>query len=364
MKYTESRKDQSASIDQKPWGRTLDGEPVTLFTLTNANGMTMRVTNFGGIVTSLTAPDAAGSFADVVLGYDSLDRYLVNIPYFGALIGRYGNRIAGGRFELNGRRYRLVTNNGPNTLHGGAIGFDKVVWDATTNQTENGPQITLTRVSPDGEEGFPGDLSVRVVFTLTCDNELQIDYFATTTRPTPVNLTHHSYFNLSGGERDILDHVLWIDADQFTPVDESLIPTGEIFPVEETPFDFRKPTAIGVRINADHRQLTFGGGYDHNLVLNGSTGELRKVAELSDPVSGRRMELLTEEPGLQLYSGNFLDAAIVGKGVVSGYRMGLCLETQHFPDSPNHRNFPSTILAPGEMYKSRTVYRFGVHERL
>jgi aldose 1-epimerase len=346
-----------------------------LYTLSNAKGLQVKVTNYGGIITSLVVPDRDGKLADVALGYDSVAAYERNSPYFGALIGRYGNRIAGGRFTLEGKTYTLAKNDGPNSLHGGERGFDKQVWHAEPFQSDSGQGVVFTRTSPAGEEGYPGNLEVRVTYTLTEDNALIFDYQATTDAPTPVNLTQHSYFNLRGttpgsrgvtpGDtlRDILDHVVTLDADRFTPVDSTLIPTGELRGVEGTPFDFRTPHAIGERINADDQQLRFGGGYDHNFVLTRSDTtyqQLEPAATVYEPESGRVMEVFTTEPGLQFYSGNFLDGTITGKGgVVYAHRSGLALETQHFPDSPNQPGFPSTILRPGETYRTRTVWSFG-----
>ncbi len=344
------------------FGTTPDGETVDLITLRSPSGIELDVSTYGGIVTRLLASDRDGNLADVVLGHESLEAYLAGTPYFGAIVGRYGNRIAGGRFTVDGTEYALATNNGPNHLHGGDRGFDKVVWSAEPYSNDSEAGVVLTYVSPDGDEGYPGELSVRVTYALTTTGDLRIDYEATTDAPTVVNLTHHGYWNLAGhGAGYILGHELTVQADRFTPVDEGLIPTGELRPVESTPFDFREATAIGDRIEADDEQLSFGGGYDHNFVLNGweHDGALRSAAILRDPVSGRKMEVLTTEPGLQFYSGNFLDGTDVGKGgVVYEHRSGLCLETQHFPDSPNQPDFPSTVLRPGETYRSTTVYRF------
>jgi aldose 1-epimerase len=340
----------------------VDDKPIEMFTLTNGRGIEMEVMSYGGIITALKVPDRDGRAADVVLGFDSPQRYLDQPPppYFGALIGRYGNRIAKGKFTLDGRTYTLATNNDPNHLHGGTRGFDKVLWTATPGQTADGPSLTLTRTSPDGEEGYPGNLQVRVTYTLTSRNELIVDYHATTDKATPLNLTQHSYFNLAGHDAgDILGHQLLINADRYTPVDPTLIPTGELAPVEGTPFDFRQPTAIGARIDQDHPQLKNGKGYDHNWVLNRTGTGLSLAARLTDPKSGRTLEIQTTEPGLQFYSGNFLDGTIKGKGGhVYAHRSGLCLETQHYPDSPNKPNFPSTILKPGQNYDSKTVFSF------
>lgn len=339
----------------------VDGKPVDIFTLTAA-GIEVQAIDYGGIITSIKVPDRAGHLADVVLGYDSPAGYLGDPPppYFGALIGRYGNRIAKGRFTLDGRTYTLATNNDPNHLHGGNRGFDKVMWNAETRETADGASVVLTRTSPDGEEGYPGNLRARVTYTVTPRGELVIDYHATTDKATPVNLTQHSYFNLAGeGSGDILAHELTIDADRYTPVDDTLIPTGELAAVAGTPFDFRTATAIGARIDRDDPQLKNGKGYDHNWVLNRSGSGLQFAARLHDPRSGRTLEIRTTEPGLQFYSGNFLDGTIRGKGGHAyGHRGALCLETQHYPDSPNHPSFPSTILRPGQSYDSKTVFRF------
>ncbi|MDP2469282.1 MAG: aldose epimerase family protein [Candidatus Palauibacterales bacterium] len=352
----------ATGYEMKHFGTTPDGETVDLFTLRSASGVELDVATYGGIVTRLLAPDRDGGLVDIVLGHERLDSYLAGTPYFGAIVGRYGNRIANGRFTLDGTEYALAVNNGPNHLHGGIRGFDKVVWDAEPYANEAETGVVLRHVSADGEEGYPGELSAKVTYALTAAGELRIEYEATTDAPTIVNLTHHGYWNLAGHDSgDILGHELEIRASRFTPVDETLIPTGELRPVEGTPFDFRQPTPIGARIDADDEQIAFGGGYDHNFVLDGweNDGELRSAAVLHDPVSGRSMEVLTTEPGLQFYSGNFLDGSDVGKGgVVYERRSGLCLETQHFPDSPNQPAFPTTILRPGEIYRSTTVYRF------
>ncbi|HMB94237.1 MAG TPA: aldose epimerase family protein [Rhodothermales bacterium] len=353
----------TTSNTPQPFGQTEEGTPVQLYTLTNANGVEARVTNYGGIIVSLRIPDAQGQLEDVVLGYDSLASYLDETPYFGAIIGRYGNRIGGAQFVLDDSTYTLEANNGPNHLHGGVKGFDKVVWDAEPFEDERGTGLIFTYTSPDGQEGYPGTLNATVTYILTDDNELIFDYEATTDKATPVNLTQHTYFNLAGdGSGDILDHEMMINAETFTPVDSTLIPTGELRPVEGTPFDFRQPTAIGARIDADNEQIRFGPGYDHNFVLkreNASADSLALAARVTEPTSGRVMEIFTTEPGIQFYSGNFLDGSLTGKGGMAyEYRTGFCLETQHFPDSPNKPDFPSTILRPGETYHSCTVYKF------
>jgi galactose mutarotase-like enzyme len=349
----------AGSIGRTLFGETPDGVSIDLYTLRNAHGMEARITNYGGIVTQLTAPDRRGVYGDVVLGYDTLDGYLKDSPYFGALIGRYGNRIAKGRFSLNGHEYHLAANNGANSLHGGLQGFDKVVWSVTkTDMTPAGPQLTLTYRSRDGEEGYPGELSVTASYTLTDDNALRLDYTASTDRETVVNLTQHSYFNLRG-QGTILGHRVQINADRFTPVDESLIPTGELQSVAGTPFDFRQPTAIGTRIDGPDRQLKFAKGYDHNWVIKNADSGLAVQASVYEPETGRVLEVSSTEPGLQFYTGNFLDGTQTGKGGwIYGFRNAFTLEPQHFPDSPNHANFPSTVLKPGDIYKNTIIYRF------
>lgn len=350
---------RAASLTREPFGTAPGGEAVELVTLTNANGMQLRAMSYGAIIVSLTAPDRHGTYADVVLGYDSLAGYVASSPYFGAVVGRYGNRIAQGRFTLDGEAHTLATNNGPNALHGGVRGFDKVVWTVDTSHVADGPRVTFRHVSPDGDEGYPGTLTAAVSYTLTATNEVQIAYEATTDRATPVNLTQHSYFNLAG-TGDILGHVLTIAADRYVPVDSTLIPTGELAPVAMTPFDFTAPIAVGARIDTGHPQLRNGGGYDHTFVLTRPDTGLVLAATLREPTSGRTLRLFTTEPGVQFYSGNFLDGTLTGKGGIAYQRRsGLCLETQHFPDSPNRPAFPSTILRPGEVYRSRTVWRFG-----
>jgi aldose 1-epimerase len=349
-----------AHMKKAAFGRMPDGRVVDLYTLTNRNGMEVAITNYGGIVVSLLAPDRAGKLADVVLGFDDLAGYLGGNPFFGALVGRYANRIANAEFKLDGVEYHLARNNGPNSLHGGTKGFDKKLWAAHDVSKQN-PALELACQSPDGEEGYPGDLSVRVVYTLTDSNELKIDYRATTDKDTVLNLTNHSYFNLAGqGNGDVLRHLLMINADRFTPIDSTLIPTGELRNVEGTPFDFRRATAVGARIGADEEQLRFGKGYDHNFVLNRKDNGLVLAARVTDPESGRVMEVLTTQPGVQFYSGNFLDGSVRGKGGQAyGRRSALCLETQHFPNSPNQPNFPSTELKPGQSFHEITVFKFG-----
>ena len=351
-----------ASVTKTTTSSKFQGTPVDEVTLKNSHGVELHAISYGGIITSLKVPDRAGKPGDIVLGFDKPESYWADPPppFFGAIVGRYGNRIGKGKFTLDGKPYSLATNNGVNHLHGGNKGFDKVLWAIATKDAPEGSQAIFSRTSKDGEEGYPGNLQVRVTYTLTEKNELIVDYHATTDKATPVNLTQHSYFNLAGeGSGDILGHQLTIDADRYTPVDDTLIPTGELAPVQGTPFDFRQATAIGARINDDNAQLKAGKGYDHNWVLNRSGAGLSVAARLTDPKSGRTMEIATVEPGLQFYSGNFLDGTIKGKGGhVYGHRAGLCLETQHFPDSPNQPKFPSTILQPGKVYTSKTVLTF------
>ncbi|HJQ20512.1 MAG TPA: galactose-1-epimerase [Gemmatimonadaceae bacterium] len=347
-------------VSKAPFGKLADGTVVDGYTITNARGASMHVITYGGIITSLRVPDRSGKLDDVVLGFDTLDGYLKDSPYFGALVGRYANRIAKGRFTLDGRTYQLPVNNGPNSLHGGVRGFDKVVWRAEPFDRDSAAGVVLTYKSADGDQGYPGALDVRVTYTLDDHDQLSVDYAATTDKATVVNLSQHSYFNLAGqGRRDILGHELQIDATAYTPVDSTLIPTGQIAPVTGTPFDFRSPHAIGERIAQNDQQLRFGGGYDHNWVLDGSG--MRHAARVVEPTTGRTLDVSTDQPGLQFYSGNFLDGTITGKaGRVYAHRFGFCLETQHFPDSPNHPSFPSTTLRPGETFHSRTVFTFGV----
>lgn len=349
-----------ASVVRAPFGVLPTGDSVSLYTLTNANGVEARIIDFGGTLVSLRTPDRDGAFADIVLGFDSLSQYLTDSPYFGAIVGRYGNRIARGRFTLDGKTYRLATNNGQNALHGGVRGFDKVVWHSESRQDSTGVGVVLRHESPDGDEGYPGTVQAQVTYTLTDRNELVIEYQATTDKATPINLTHHSYFNLAG-QGDVLSHELTINADQFVPIDTTLIPTGELMRVDGTPFDFRAGVAIGARISDPHPQLANAKGYDHTFALNRSGPGLSLAARVYERTSGRTLDVSTSEPGVQLYTGNFLDGSLVGKGGrVYPHRGGFCLETQHFPDSPNQPSFPSTILRPGETYRSRTVYTFGV----
>jgi aldose 1-epimerase len=350
------------TITKADFGKTLEGQPVDIYTLQNTSGAEVKILTYGGIVQSLVMPDKNGKLADIVLGYDTLDGYLTNSPYFGALIGRYGNRIGGAKFTLDGQTYTLATNNGPNSLHGGLKGFDKVVWTARPLPTMHGPALILTYVSKNGEEGFPGNLAVTAIYTLTEKNELKLEFTAKTDRPTVVNLTHHSYFNLAGqGNGDILGHILYINSDVTTPVDSGLITTGEFAAVTNTPFDFRKPTAIGARINDTNTVLQYGPGYDHNWVINKPLGQFGLLARVVEPNSGRVLEVWSDEPGLQFYAGNFLDGTIHGKGgAVYQKRTAFCLEPQHFPDSPNKPNFPSVVLLPGQTFHNTIVYKFGV----
>jgi aldose 1-epimerase len=347
-------------VTKQAFGKMPDGTPVELYTLTNTNGMQAGITTYGGAVVSLTAPDRNGKYADVVLGMDSLEGYRQQSAFLGALVGRYGNRIGHAGFTLDGKQYQLPKNDGENTLHGGPRGFDKRVWNAEPANRPDGHGVQLTYVSKDGEEGFPGNLTARVVYILTDKNELKIEYSATTDKATVVNLTNHSYFNLAGqGEGDVLQHELTIYADRFTPVDAGLIPTGELKPVKGGPFDFTRPTAIGARIGQNDEQLKIGKGYDHNWVLNKGNGGLTKAAEIHEPKTGRVMEVWTTEPGMQFYTGNFLDGSIHGKGGKAYQQRGaFCTETQHYPDSPNKPAFPSTELKPGATYKTTTVFRF------
>lgn len=338
------------------FGKTASGDPVKLYTLSNASGASVSVMNYGATVVRILVPDRRGKLGDVVLGFDTFGPYPGQSPYFGAIVGRYGNRIAKGRFVLDGKSYQLAVNNGPNALHGGIHGFDKQMW-AVHIVSENPPSVEFSRISHDGEEGYPGTLAVHVTYTWDNHDELKIGYRAVTDKPTILNLTNHTYFNLAG-HGTILNHRLYLNADAFTPVDATLIPTGEIRPVKGTPWDFLTPTAIGSRI----KQV--GGnpvGYDHNYVLNKGWGAWSTAAEVDEPTTGRTMKVLTDQPGLQFYSGNFLDGTVRGKGGAAYPQYGaFCLETQHFPDSPNHANFPTVVLRPGSTFKSATVYAFGV----
>ena len=352
---------KNSSISKAVFGKMPGGQSVEIYTLRNAKGAGARIMTYGGIVQSLTLPDRNGKVADVVLGYDTLQGYVDKTPYFGALIGRYGNRIGAAKFSLDGRNYTLATNSGPNSLHGGLNGFDKVVWRVESAKVgRRGPELELTYLSPDGEEGFPGNLKVRAVYTLTDDNELKVEFSATTDKATVVNLTHHSYFNLAGqGNGDILGHVVYINSDKITPVDAGLITTGEFADVTGTPFDFRKPTPIGTRISDPDRVLQYGPGFDHNWVINKPPGHSGLMARVVEPICGRVMEVWSDEPGLQFYAGNFLDGTLKGKGGVA-YQIhtGFCMEPQHYPDSPNKPNFPSVVLRPGQIYHNTISYKF------
>ena len=353
-----------AEIPVKSFGNLPDGRATHLYSLRNSHGFGADISDFGGVVVSLWVPDKAGKLGDVALGLKSAAEYKEKSPFFGALIGRYGNRIAHGKFTLDGHEYTLPLNDHPGdiqcSLHGGTLGFDKQIWDVTPTTIDGNPTLRLKYVSKDGEMGYPGTLTAEVTYTVTENNELRIEYQATTDKPTPVNLTNHTYFNLHGeGNGTILDHELTIHASNTTPVDAGLIPVGRFAPVAGTPFDFTTPHAIGERIGADNEQLRFAGGYDHNWVLDNQSGKLEPAATLYDPQSGRVMEVLTTEPGLQFYTGNFLDGTIIGKsGKPYIHRGALCMETQHYPDSPNEPNFPNTILRPGETLHSTTIYRF------
>lgn len=350
------------AISKQVWGKLPSGEEIDLYTLRNAVGLEATITNFGGRLVTLKVPDRNGKFEDIVLGYDTLDLYVAKNPFFGALAGRYANRIANGEFKLDGHTYKLLKNNGPNTLHGGAIGFDKVAWHGAQISAHNGPALQIKYLSKDGEEGFPGNLHSTVTYSLTDDNALHIDYEATTDKDTVLNLTNHSYFNLAGhGHGSILDHELVLNADRYTPVNATLIPTGELSPVAGTPFDFRHATAIGSRIDSKDQQMQYGEGYDHNFVVNRSNKQAVLAARVSDKASGRVMEVSTTQPGVQFYTANHLAGEIKGKhGAIYRPRGAYCFETQHFPDSPNHPAFPTTELKPGEDFKESTIFRFSI----
>jgi len=348
------------NIIKEPYGKTNNGEPVDIYTLTNNNGMTVRITNYGGIVQMLTAPDKNGKYEDVVLGYDSLKSYIEATPYFGAIVGRYGNRIANGKFTLDGIEYTLVQNNGKNHLHGGIIGFDKVVWNAVPIKRDSSVSLKLEYLSKDGEEGYPGNLKVTVVYTLTEDDALKIEYSATTDKKTILNLTNHSYFNLTANFRNkILDHVLWLNADRYVPIDSTAIPLGTVESIAGTPFDFTKPKKIGKDISDDNQQLKNGMGYDHCMVFENSDRSVKLQATVYEEQSGRLMEVFTDQPAVQLYIGNYLDGTNIGKeNIPYEHRTGFCLETEHYPDSPNQPQFPSTVLKPDEVYSTTTIYKF------
>lgn len=348
-----------ASLTRRPFGTLPDGQKVTAFTLTNARGLSARILDYGGIIAALRVPDARGHCDDIVLGYDSLDGYARDTNYFGALIGRYGNRIARGQFALDGHEYQLATNNGPNHLHGGLQGFNRKMWRAHPLLTREGVALELRLLSPDGDQGYPGALDVRVIYTLSDANQLRLEYRATCDAPTVLNLTNHSYFNLAGaGNGLITGHTLRLYANRFTPIDATAIPLGDARPVAGTPFDFRTPHAIGARINAPDEQLRNGQGYDHNFVLDGRAGRLRLAARAESATSGRVMRVYTTQPGVQFYSGNFLNGETGKGGRPYERRSGFCLETQHFPDSPHHPQFPSTVLRPGQIYRQETIYEF------
>ena len=352
-------KQENSMVKKELFGTLQNGENIYSYTLTNKNGMSATIINYGATVVKLKVPDKNSKIEDVILGYDSLSSYVKGASFFGGIVGRYGNRIAKGKFTLDGKEYQLPINNGVNSLHGGTIGFNKRVWEA---KEISGPALQLTYVSPDGEEGYPGTLILTVTYSLTDNNGLKIDYIATTDKPTILNPTNHCYFNLTGDPNNtILNHVLMINADKFTPVDSTLIPTGQLEDVANTPLDFTKPKEIGKRINDDFQQLKFAGGYDHNWVLNNYNGSVREAATLYDSTSGILLKVLTDQPGIQFYSGNFLNGKDRGKdGIYYKFRSGLCLECQHFPDSPNEKNFPSVVLKPGETYTQTTVYEFSV----
>lgn len=356
----QSNKKENAMIEKTSFGKLESGQEATLYTLTNKKGAQAKITDFGATVVSLLMPDKNGKMEDIVLGYDKVTDYPKSTTYFGAIVGRYGNRIGKGKFTLDGKEYQLATNNGENHLHGGNVGYNKVMWTAEPIEKEAGPALKLTYLSKDGEEGYPGNVKLEVTYTLTNNNELSIEYSATTDKPTVFNPTHHSYFNLSGNtENTILDHELMINAEGYTPVDAGLITTGKIEKVENTPMDFRKAVKIGDGIGKDFEQLKFGKGYDHNWVLNNWDKSVKLAATVYEPKSGRFMEVLTDQPGIQFYAGNFLDGTGAGKnGKPYKFRTGLCLESQHFPDSPNKPEFPSVTLNPGDTYKQTTIYKF------
>ncbi len=359
--FCQSKKEETQMIEKKLFGKLADGREVFEYTLTNVYGTRANIIDYGAIVVSLFVPDRNAVLQDVVLGYDNLEGYVADQSYFGSIVGRYGNRIGKGKFKLNGKEYQLSINNGENHLHGGTEGFNKKLWTVVaTDESNLGPSITMSYESKDAEEGYPGTVKLTVKYQVTNMNELMIDYTGTADKETILNPTHHSYFNLTGDPREtILNHELWIDADKFTPVDKELITTGELIDVKDTPMDFRQPTKIGARINDNYQQLKFGLGYDHNWVLNKHTKPFTVIASVYDSSSGRFMEVRTDQPGLQFYCGNFLDGKVEGKnGVKYQYRTGLCLEAQHFPDSPNKPNFPSVVVKPGQVYRQTTVYKF------
>lgn len=364
VEQQEENKETTMNIEQSSFGETADGKPVEKYTITNNSGLEMSVISYGGIITSLKVPNKDGAYENVVLGFDNIKDYENGSPYFGAIIGRYGNRIANGKFAIDGEEYSLETNDGPNTLHGGEKGFDKVVWDVESSTSEDTATLKFSYTSKDGEGGYPGNLETTVTYTLNSDNELDIKYEATTDKKTIVNLTQHSYFNLSGDfSKKIVDHVVAINADEFLPVDKTLIPTGELKPVKGTPFDFTEPTPIskGLEMEGSNEQLDRGPGFDHCWVLNEQDSGVRLAASAYEPDSGRFMEVYTNEPALQFYIGNFLDGSLPAPGGATyEKRTGFCMETQHYPDSPNQEKFPSTVLEPGEKYTSETSYKFSV----
>jgi len=351
-------------IKKSDFGKTSDGKIVEKYSVSNASGLEMNVINYGGIITSLKIPDKNGKYEDVVLGLDNIKDYEDGSPYFGAIIGRYGNRIANAKFSLDGKDYKLDANNGPNSLHGGKKGFDKVIWNVEPNSGENEASLKLSYMSPDGEGGFPGNLQITVTYTLNSNNELYVNYEATTDEKTVINLTQHTYFNLTGDfSKKVLDHIVEINADSFLPVNKTLIPTGKLKPVAGTPFDFTEPKTIskGITQENSNEQLNIGGGFDHSWILNKENKEVAFAASAYEPESGRFMEVYTSEPAIQFYTGNFLDGSLPAKGGGEyEKRSGFCMETQHYPDSPNQENFPSTILKPGETYTSETSYKFSV----
>ncbi len=362
LSSTSTQQKTMNGITKQHWGSGPSGEQVDLYTLRNSKDMEATITNYGGRIVTLKTPDRNGKFDDIVLGFDDLQGYLTKNPYLGALVGRYANRIANGEFRLDGKTYKLARNNGENALHGGLKGFDKVVWNAKEISKGKSPALELKYLSKDGEEGFPGNLNVTVIYTLTDENELRIDYEATTDKDTVINLSNHSYFDLSGQSAGkIMDDLVTINADKFTPVNANLIPTGELRSVAGTPFDFRKPTAIGARINEDDQQLKYAMGYDHNFVLNRTGAGPSLAARVTDPDSGRVMEVFTTQPGIQFYTGNHLDGTVRGKGGTSYKpRFAFCLETQHFPNSPNQPDFPTTELKPGHQFHEVTIFKFSV----
>lgn len=357
-----STNQKNKMIEKKLFGNLSDGREVYIYTLNNSAGSHVSIINYGAIVTSLFVKDNSGKLKDVVLGYDTIEGYENDKSFLGTIVGRYGNRIGEGKFSLDGNEYQLTINDGKNHLHGGSKGFYKALWNAESFESKEGPALKLSYISPDGDEGYPGTVTMHVTYTLTNDNELKIEYSGTTDKPTILNPTHHSYFNLSGDfTRTILDEELMINADKFTPVDETLITTGELTSVDGTPMDFRSFKRIGEDINEEYDQLKFGKGYDHNWVLNDYNSQVRKAASVYDSYSGIVMDVLTDQPGLQFYSGNFLDGTIIGKnGIAYQHRTALCLEAQCFPDSPNKPEFPSVVLRPGETYKQTTIYKFSV----